>query len=108
MIKTPKVRYQASPWYVRLWRRLEYLWVPGEAVGYYVQAVIDEEDGVTARVVDVPPCEQFPNGTKFTVHGPSWQDCWSLARSCAQVRMGWTYTLEEVEAALNLKDNPHV
>lgn len=63
-------RYQFQPWYIKLWRRRHYLYIPIDTIKTWFRSDI------------------------------SLKHCFSIAIGWAQVKMDWTYTLEEMDMDL--------
>jgi len=74
------VRYQDSPWYVRLWRRRWYLTIPFWTFQNW-RSLWRENDGSLAK--------EDPWLT--------WNLAYAIAIGEAQAQMHWYYTMEEVE-----------
>lgn len=63
-------RYQFQPWYIKLWRRRYYLFIPISTI-----------------------CLWFRNDIPL-------KHCFSIVTGMVQIRMNWTYTLEEMDMDL--------
>ena len=66
------MRFQESPWYIKLWRYRWYLLLPFWSLKYYLFQFIDA----------------FPL---------TWNQCFNIAKGEARYKMGWIYTYEELK-----------
>lgn len=74
------MRYQESPWYIRLWRRRWYLMIPWWTFQFMRHPWVDPKTG---RLAHDHPYNSF-------------KVAWSIAHGTADVKMNWTYTWDEV------------
>lgn len=65
-----KDRYQFQSWYIKLWRRRHYLYIPIDTIKSWLRS------------------------------STSLRNCFSIAIGWAQIKMGWTYTSEEIDKEL--------
>lgn len=75
-----EVRFQDSPWYIKLWRYRWYALIPFKAVYFRFCPWVWNSGSDRVHV------------TEFS----TWGEAWSIAVGDAQGRMNWLYTLEEV------------
>lgn len=69
------LRFQESPWPIKLWRFRYYLLIPYKAIKYYLASKSSQEP-------------------------MSFSASWSVAIGMAQVKMYWYYTIEETVSYL--------
>jgi len=89
-----RTRYQDCGWLRRLWRRRWMLLVPWSAVRVYWHEITRPPRYV--RWHGNGPLVKNPDGTFWKAPRMPFSECWGLARSMAEARMEWFYTLDEV------------